>query len=467
MATAQKLYEAGKITCMRSDAVMVAPEAQAAARSWLTAAFGEGAVPAEPPCYEASQEAHEAIRPTDPAAGAEGIDPGHAPLYDLIRRRLLASQMTPARIRRTTWKLSAPGPSGQPVRLVAQGRVVVDPGFHRVLPPASLADEPPAVPDLAAGTVWAPGSAAPEVSSSWTKPPPRYTEASLVAELESAGVGRPSTYANTLKTLVDRRYVLLDGRVFVVTPLGRLVCARLRQHFPKVTDVGFTAELEKQLDEVASGRASMHPLLDGFYGKLRGELSDAESDRTFVPPKPAVVDRPCPGCGGPTAVLLERGQLVLACRTCPGPRRSWSGRPGRRGGRPRRRSRPSRRRPSRPLPTSGCSRVAGRAAGRSNAGRWPAATCTCARRGPRAGAWRSRPGAAPGPGVAVLAPGRRSVGVDSGGSDFRLRGLRLESGNGPCSWKNFSKCKRHHSGAFPDRQDIDTLWILSALPVDI
>ena len=140
-----------------------------------------------------------------------------------------------------------------------------------------------------------------------------------MAELESAGVGRPSTCANTLKTLVDRRYVLLDGRVFVVTPLGRLVCARLRQHFPKVTAVGFTAELEKQLDEVASGRAGMHPLLDGFYGKLRGELPDAESDRTFVPPKPAVVDQLCPDCGGPTAVLLERGQLVLACRTCPDP----------------------------------------------------------------------------------------------------------------------------------------------------
>ena len=310
MAIAQKRYEAGKITCMRSDAVMVALEAQTAARNWLTAAF-EGAVPAEPPRYESkegSHEAHEAIRPTDPATGAEGIEPEHAPLYDLIRRRLLASQMTPARIRRTTWKLSAPGPSGQPVRLVAQDRVVVDPGFHRVLPPASLADEPPAVPDLAAGTVWAPGSAAPEVSSSWTKPPPRYTEASLVVELESAGVGRPSSYANTLKTLVDRRYVLLDGRVFVVTPRGRLVCGRLRQHFPKVTDVGFTAALERQLDEVASGRAGMHPLLDGFYGKLRGELSDAESDRTFVPPKPAVVGRPCPGCGGPTAVLLERGQ---------------------------------------------------------------------------------------------------------------------------------------------------------------
>ena len=322
MEIAQKLYEAGKITCMRSDAVMVASEAQEAARRWLTAAFGAGAAPDEPPRYESkegSREPHEAIRPTDPAAGPEGLDPAHAPLYDLIRSRLLASQMTPARIRRTSWKLSAPGVSGQPVRLEARGRVIVDPGFHRVLPPASAADEPPAVPDVPAGTVWAPGSASPEVSSSWTKPPPRYTEASLVAELESAGVGRPSTYANTIKTLLDRAYALLDGRVFVVTPLGRLVCGRLRRHFPKVTDVGFTAELESRLDEVAGGRAGMRGLLDGFYGKLRGELSGAEGGPSFTPPKPALVDSPCPRCGGPSAVLFERGRLVLACRTCPDP----------------------------------------------------------------------------------------------------------------------------------------------------
>ena len=171
----------------------------------------------------------------------------------------------------------------------------------------------------------------PAVSSSWTKPPPRYTEALLVAELESAGVGRPSTYAKTLKTLVDRGYVLLDGRVFVVTPLGRLVCGRLRRHFPKVTDVGFTAELEKQLDQVASGRAGMRPLLDGFYGKLRGGLSGAEGDPSFTPPKPAVVEWPCPSCGGPTAVFLERGRLVLACRTCPDPAElSWAPKKARR-----------------------------------------------------------------------------------------------------------------------------------------
>ena len=467
MATAQKLYEAGKITCMRSDAVMVAAEAQAAARSWLTAAFGEGAVPAELPCYEASQEAHEAIRPTDPAAGGEGIDPAHAPLYDLIRCRLLASQMTPARIRRTTWKPSAPGPSGQSVRLVAQGRVVVDPGFHRVLPPASLADEPPAVPDLAAGTVRAPGGTAPEVSSSWTKPPPRYTEASLVAELESAGVGRPSTYANTLKTLVDRRYALLDGRVFVVTPLGRLVCARLRQHFPKVTDVGFTAKLEKQLDEVAS-RACRHASVAGRLLREAARRAVGRRERSHVRSAEAGGHRP--------AVSGLRGADRGAARAQPagagvphvsGPRRSWSGRPGRRGGRPRRRSRPSRRRPSRPLPTSGCSRVAvvWRGAATLEGGRRLRAPVRGVARVRGRGV--SRPSAARGPGVATPVPGRRSVGVDSGGSIFASGNCGWSSGNGPCFWKNFSKCKRHHRGAFFDRQDIDTLWILSALPVDI
>ena len=275
MAIAQKLYEAGRISCMRSDAVFVAPEAQAAAREWLTAAFGKGAVPDQAPQYKSkagAEEAHEAIRPTNPAAGPEGLEPDQARVYDLVRRRLLASQMTPARIRRTTWKLSAPGASGAAVvRLVAKGRVVVDPGFNRVLPPASAAGEPPAVPDLAAGTGCGRRGARrrrslpPGPSRCRATPRRRWWPSS-----NRPGWAGPSTYANTLKTLVDRACVLLDGRVFVVTPLGRLVCARLSRHFPKVTDVGFTAALEKSLDEVATGWAGMHGLLDAFYGELKG-----------------------------------------------------------------------------------------------------------------------------------------------------------------------------------------------------
>ncbi len=324
MAVAQKLYEGGRITYMRSDAVALAPEAQTTARDWLVRAFGPAAVPGRSPTYRSkagAQEAHEAIRPTDPAVGPEALtDPNERRLYDLVRRRLLASQMTPARTRRTTWKLSAPSPrSGARVALVARGRVVVDPGFHRVLPPASAVDEPPAVPDLAEGAVWGPGSAKAEVADSWTKPPPRFTEASLVAELESAGVGRPSTYAQILAVLVTRRYVLVDGRVFVVTPLGRLVCGRLERHFPKVTDVTFTAGLEESLDRVAQGRIDHIELLDRFHDQLVRELATAEADPGFAPPKPTVVDSPCAACGGPRAVLLERGRLVVACRTCSPP----------------------------------------------------------------------------------------------------------------------------------------------------
>ena len=320
MAVAQKLYEGGRITYMRSDAVALAPEAVAAARAWLVSAFGPGAVPEKAPVYaarEGAQEAHEAVRPTDPAYGGAGLpDDSQRRLYDLVRRRLLASQMRPARLRRSTWRVDARPDGSPPLRFVARGRVVVDPGFHRVLPPASAADEPPAVPDLPEGHVW-PAPVPLEVSTSWTKPPPRFTEASLVAELESRGVGRPSTYAQTLRVLSDRGYVLVDGRVFVVSPLGRLVCRALVRHFPRVSDVGFTADFERSLDEVASGKLAYKALLDRFYGTFSGELDAAGADREFALPRPALVaDLRCSGCSGPMALLFDAGALVVACRHC-------------------------------------------------------------------------------------------------------------------------------------------------------
>ena len=200
-----------------------------------------------------------------------------------------------------------------------------------------------------------------------------------MAELESAGVGRPSTYANTLKTLLDRGYALIEGRVFVVTPLGRLVCGRLCRHFPKVTDVGFTASLEKSLDQVAAGSAGMYALLDAFYGELKTELAGAEGDQEFVAPKPTLVDWPCPSCGAGCAVLLERGKLVVACRTCPDPvDLAWARRRRRAGGR----RVPSRMR--RRLRISACRRVVPSAEASSSGGSCRLeAICTCARIGLR------------------------------------------------------------------------------------
>ena len=321
MALAQSLYEAGRITYMRSDAVFVAEAAQESARGWLQAAFGPDAVPEKAPSYAAksgAQEAHEAIRPTDPAAGPETVsDPAQAALYDLIRRRLLASQMHPARIRRTTWTLGADTAQG-PVGLVAKGRTVVTPGFHLVLPPPSAVDEPPAIPMLPEGSSWPAGMPGVEVTTSWTKPPPRYTEASLVAELESAGVGRPSTYANILRVLLDRTYVLLDGRVFVVTPLGRLVCDRLVRHFPAILDIGFTAELENSLDVVAAGGLPYRQLLDGFYQKLCVDLDGARSDPAFACPHPSQLAESCGSCGQRPILRFDKGQLMLFCPGCRG-----------------------------------------------------------------------------------------------------------------------------------------------------
>ena len=316
MASAQRLYEAGHITYMRSDAVALAPEAKAAARAWLVAAFGESAVPAKPPTYEAkagAQEAHEAIRPTDPArsptalGNVEDVD---RHLYDLVRRRMLASQMAPARFERVTWRLVSEAQGG--LRFAARGRSVVDPGFHRVLPPESLADEPPAVPDVAVGRLWDPargGDAVVEAVESHTKPPPRFTEASLVAELERQGVGRPSTYAQTIKTLIDRGYALLDRRVFIVTPLGRLLVDRVARYFAGLCDVGFTAKVEADLDVIAAGGLDHLAFLDGFYAGFREELGRAAGGGRLLPSGAVAASRAhVPEVpAGTAAVVLPRG----------------------------------------------------------------------------------------------------------------------------------------------------------------
>ena len=324
MASAQRLYEAGHITYMRSDAVALAPEAKAAARAWLVAAFGESAVPAKPPTYEAkagAQEAHEAIRPTDPArspmalGNVEDVD---RHLYDLVRRRMLASQMAPARFERVTWRLVSEAQGG--LRFAARGRSVVDPGFHRVLPPESLADEPPAVPDVAVGRLWDPargGDAVVEAVESHTKPPPRFTEASLVAELERQGVGRPSTYAQTIKTLIDRGYALLDRRVFIVTPLGRLLVDRVARYFAGLCDVGFTAKVEADLDVIAAGGRDHLAFLDGFYAGFREELGRAAGAADFC--RPARLQLPgltCPKCWRPRLLSFFRGAMTADCPGC-------------------------------------------------------------------------------------------------------------------------------------------------------
>ncbi len=326
MAVAQKLYEAGAITYMRSDAVFLAPESVAAARATLETLFGPSVLPESAPNYKGragAQEAHEAIRPTDPARSQQdyGLEGDQAKVYALIRARLLASQMKPAVFRRTDWTLEGgPYPSGDAARrFVVRGRVVVDSGWHRVLPPPRGSDEPPVLPPPVDGAYpsWAPGELQAEVAESWTKAPSRYTEAALVAELEAKGVGRPSTYAATLAKIQDRGYVFIDSkRVFIVTPFGRVVDACVKRGFPKVRDVTYTSALEDQLDGIAAGSARYTVLLDGFWAQLSAELDHAQADTGLTAPARPVIDGArCPKCSGQVWAWIHKGVFLAACRS--------------------------------------------------------------------------------------------------------------------------------------------------------
>ena len=319
MAVAQKLYEAGAITYMRSDAVFLAPESVAAARDYLVAVLGEGAVPKDPPSFaakEGAQEAHEAIRPSDPGADQHDLDldGAEANLYVLIRARLLASQMTDAILERTEWRLAG-GPAEE-VALAVKGRVVLDPGWHRALPPPA-GDEPPVLPDVDVDALpsWPRGEFSVDLAESWTKPPKRYTEAALVAELESKGVGRPSTYAATLEKLVDRGYVFIDKRLFVVAPFGRLVDSHLRRNFPRVRDVAYTSRMEELLDQVAAGKVQYRALLDRYWSGLSGEIAEAKEDPLLVAaPRVELPGVPCPECGWVLLISFQKGMLAAVCK---------------------------------------------------------------------------------------------------------------------------------------------------------
>ena len=320
MEVAQKLYEAGAITYMRSDAVFLAPESIAAARSYLEQVLGPESMPAEAPSYTAkagAQEAHEAIRPSDPSKSADGLglEGEQAQLYALIRARLLASQMKPAVFERTQWSLR--GGAGGAVSLVAKGRVVLDPGWQRVLPPPSAGDEPPVLPAVDDPyPVWRPGQFEPELQESFTKPPKRYTEAALVAELEAKGVGRPSTYAATLEKLIDRGYVFLDKRLFVVSPFGRVVDAHLRRNFAAVRDVEYTSKMETLLDRIAAGRMEYRRLLDHYWQGLSAEIEVARTDPALTPtPRPVVEAMSCPKCSGGVYAWIRKGVMKAVCRS--------------------------------------------------------------------------------------------------------------------------------------------------------
>ncbi len=295
MQLAQQLYEGvdiggervGLITYMRTDSLTLADRALAQARDVVRDLYGAEYLPAKPRQYKSkaknAQEAHEAIRPTDlskrPQDVSRYLDKDQARLYELIWKRTLACQMSPASVERTRVEVEVPE-QGDSLVFGASGKRIVFPGFLRVYvegaddPDAELGDKETILPETKVGDVLDLESV--KATHHSTKPPARYTEASLVQKLESEGVGRPSTYASIIGTIQDRGYVFKRKNELVPTWTAFSVTDILENYFDRLVDIGFTAEMETELDEIATGRRDWVDHLRAFYSGRDGKQGLAE-----------------------------------------------------------------------------------------------------------------------------------------------------------------------------------------------
>lgn len=309
MLLAQRLYEAGHITYMRTDSFNLSPEAVAGCRKFVQQEFGQKYLPEKPNFYASkagAQEAHEAIRPTHVGA-LPGVLPGlerdEERLYDLIWRQFVACQMKPAEFDTTAITIKAGD-----YELRARGRVMRFDGWMKVLPPVRKEDETE-MPDLAVGDILQLVKLDP--SQHFTKPPARYTEASLVRELEKRGIGRPSTYASIISTIQERGYVKLVSRRFYALKIGEIVTDRLVHNFNDLMDYGFTAGMEEKLDVIAAGSADWRGTLDEFYADFKGQLGHAAEHMRRNEPVPT--DIACPACGRSMVIRTAGTGVFMSC----------------------------------------------------------------------------------------------------------------------------------------------------------
>ena len=340
MSAAQRLYEAGHITYMRTDGIDMAPEAVTAARDAIAARFGKDYVPGSPRIYKNkaknAQEAHECIRPTDMTADADALkltDADQRKLYDLIWKRTLACQMESARLERTTVDVGSR--DGQ-VELRATGQVVLFDGFLRVYEEgrddAVTDDDDKRLPQISQGEKADKRSVTPE--QHFTQPPPRYTEATLVKRMEELGIGRPSTYASIVTTIQDREYVRKDKNRLIPEDKGRLVTAFLQNYFQKYVGYDFTAGLENELDHVSAGEADYKAVLNRFWRDFSAAIAETSELRItdvlekinevlephlFPPTEDGSDPRRCPNCGeGRLSMRTARsGGAFIGCSNYP------------------------------------------------------------------------------------------------------------------------------------------------------
>jgi DNA topoisomerase I len=312
MRAAQGLYEAGHITYMRTDSTHLSGDALSMARGFIKSEFGDKYLPEKPNFYASSnknaQEAHEAIRPTNcntlpKKFSSEKSD--EVRLYELIYNRFVACQMTNAQWDQTTVLIAAPTQQGECV-FKATGRKLVFDGFMRV---SGVSSDDQLLPDLAEKQPVFPTEVKP--IQHFTSPPPRYTEASLIKELESKGIGRPSTYATIVQTIQDRQYVVQIDRRFHATLLGKVVTDKLIQAFPKILDVTFTANMETELDKVEDQHTDWIKLLKDFYGPFH----DTVGKSMEILQHAGGMESPytCEKCGKPMLYRISSNGFFLAC----------------------------------------------------------------------------------------------------------------------------------------------------------
>jgi len=326
MRVAQQLYEGvelgegpeGLITYMRTDSVRLSPQAVEPAREFLKKQYGDKYLSPEAKFFKnkkKSQDAHEAIRPTHPDYTPESVqqylDKDQFKLYDLVWRRFMATQMADARYERTKLKVTA----GDYAFGASGSRCSFD-GFMRVLPLPPLSDEDVQLPELSEGQALHLRRA--EGEQKFTEPPKRFSEASIIKEMEANGIGRPSTYAAIVSTIQDRNYVVKEKGSLRPTLLGFITTDFLKDYFPITVQTDFTARMEEDLDKIAEGERTRAEALEAFYQPLAQRLDKVqaavnEGKLAFR----VLTDYDCPNCGAPMEVRFWKGSRFLGCSKYP------------------------------------------------------------------------------------------------------------------------------------------------------
>ncbi|HVP72517.1 MAG TPA: type I DNA topoisomerase [Phycisphaerales bacterium] len=330
MRTAQGLYEGvnvkgegqvGLITYMRTDSTHLSGEALNEVRGYVKKTFGDKYLPEKPNFYgssnESAQEAHEAIRPTDVSRHPDKLEGAlsadQARLYRLIWNRFVSCQMVPAQWDSTAVMLErSDKPTGAVMRTT--GRVLVFEGFYRATGIPTSSDEQ-MLPEFKEKQALAPFGI--DVEQTFTSPPPRYSEASLIKKLEEEGIGRPSTYASIINVIQDREYVEQVDRRFFATPMGEVVTDKLIEAFPQLLDVGYTRLMEKELDQIAYHDMDWIDMLEEFYAPFAEALEHAHENMKHAKAETQPAPYACPKCGHKTVYRFGKNGMFLSCSTYP------------------------------------------------------------------------------------------------------------------------------------------------------